>query len=433
MPDNMRLPKGQTRRGSPAASLSRFGWILWLVLLAALGVRVVTFALGDLLRQTNPSLAVLFDSGQSTARAVIAERVLQEDEALVQDAVSGAQNALRSNPLSARAMTVLGNVAEDKNDEAQAARLFERANRSSLRDLTPQLWLLQREIQAGNVSAAIDRLDVIFRGHEPGTLQPLISALSPMIVDARFRPGFAKLLQAETPWRKMVLREVSRGAKDIPGLNALFTALQAGSSPPDGDELKEYLNRLLQEGWVDQAYLVWSKSLPPDRLERLDYLYNARFQYPLTNLPFDWLMPSIQGALVGITTESARRVLNVDFFGGRVRFANVSHLLTLGPGAYKFSGQERAQNLNNERGLRWRIYCLEDPSGSIVASSPLSGDQTWREFSFDFKVPDENCRYQNLLLELPAQVVLETEISGGVSYANLKIQKTDMSEAEKSP
>ena len=419
----MRLSNGQAQQSPRAVILSRFAWILCLLLLAALGVRVVTFAMGDLLRQTNPSLSVLLDSSQSGARATIAERILQEDEALLPDAISGAQNALRSNPLSARALSVLGKVAENKNDEAQAARLFERANRASLRDLTPQVWLLQHEIQAGNVSAAIDRLDVILRGNDPRDLQPLISALSQLIVDPRFRPGFVKLLQSETPWRRMVLREVSRNAKDIPGLNALFTALQAGTSPPDGDELNEYLSRLLREGWVDQAYLTWSKSLSPDRLEKLDYLYNARFQYPLTNLPFDWLMPPIPGALVEITTENARRVLNVDFFGGRVRFANVSHLLTLPPGAYKFSGQERAQNLKNERGLRWRIYCLEDPNGSIVASNPLSNDQPWSEFSFDFVIPDENCRYQNLLLELPAQVVLETEISGGVSYANLKIQK----------
>jgi hypothetical protein len=216
---------------------------------------------------------------------------------------------------------------------------------------------------------------------------------------------------------------VSRGTKDISGLNALFSELQAGSPPPDGDEMKEFLDRLVREGWLDQAYLAWSKSLPPDRLEKVDYLYNARFQYPLTNLPFDWVMPPIQGALVSVSTESSRRVLNVDFFGGRVRFANVSHLLTLPPGAYQFAGQERALNVMNDRGLRWRIYCLEDPNGALVASDPLSDDIPWREFSFDFRIPDDNCRYQNLLLELPAQAALETEISGGVSYANLRIQQ----------
>ena len=402
--------------------VSRFAWIIFLIALVAAGVRIVSFALGDMLRQENPSLSLIFDSGQVTARTLLAERALQEHETLQQDAESSARAALRSNPVSARALTVLANVAENRNDEAQALNLFRLASRASLRDLTPQVWLLQREIQAGDISAVMDRLDVIFRATDPRILQPIVIALMPLITDQRFRPRFVQLLQADTPWREMVLREVSRGTKDLAGLNALFLSLQAGSPPPSGEELSEFLNRLVREGWIDQAYLSWSKSLPQDRLEKSEYLYNARFQYPLTNLPFDWFMPPIQGATMGVTTEDPRRVLNVDFFGGRVRFANVSHILSLAPGTYTFSGQERADNLRNDRGLRWRIYCLQDPSSSLVTTSPLNGIQPWRAFSFEFKVPDDDCRYQNLLLELPAQAVLETEISGGVSYANFQIQ-----------
>lgn len=417
---NATIPKRSTF--SPLA-LTRLVWILWLVLLVALGFRIITFALGDLLQQTNPSLAVLCDSGQSVARVLVAEQLRQEDEARVDDAVSNARAALRSNPFSARALSVLGDVSVGKNDAAQATILFQRANRAALRDLTPQIWLLQSEINAGDIAAVMERVDVILRANDPRVLQPLLTALIPLVTDERFRSHFVGLLQANTPWRKSVLRDVTRGTKDIRGLNALFTSLQASNAPPDTDEMKEYLERLVREGWLDQAYLAWSKFLPPERFENMDYLYNARFQYPLSNLPFDWLMPEIQGAIIAVTTESSLRILNIDFFGGRVRFANVSHILALAPGSYKFSGQERAQNLLNDRGLRWRIYCMEDPNGSSLGvSDVLKGERAWRELSIDFEVPEDNCRYQNLLLELPAQVVLDTEISGGVSYSALKLQ-----------
>ena len=407
----------------PPLPIWRFVWIAFPILLAALGVRIVTFALGDLLPTTNPSLSVLFDAGQVDARVAIAERLLQQNEASVEDAISQAQMALRYNPLSSRALTVLGRAAANTNKDEQAFLLFQWANRASIRDLAAQLWLLQRDIRAGSFAAVMDRLDVILRANDPRALQSLIPALTPLFADERFRTRFVALAEANAPWRSRVLNEVSQSTKDIASLNALFTALQAGNSPPSNGELKEFLARLLKEGWVDQAYLAWSKSLPADRLQKSDYLYNGRLQYPLTNVPFDWLFEPIQGALIGVTDENSRRVLSVDFFGGRVPFRNVSHLLSLPPGAYKFAGQERAQNLLNDRGLTWRIYCLENPDDSLAVSSRLTGDTPWRAFNVDLKIPDENCRYQNLVLELRAQVVLQTEISGGVSFSELRIEQ----------
>ena len=65
-----------------------------------------------------------------------------------------------------------------------------------------------------------------------------------------------------------------------------------------------------------------------------------------------------------------------------------------------------------------------DPdANAIMATDLLSGDSPWRDFSAKIAVPAANCRYQSLVLELPARVTLETEIRGGVSFANLVIDK----------
>ena len=111
--------------------------------------------------------------------------------------------------------------------------------------------------------------------------------------------------------------------------------------------------------------------------------------------------------------------MNVDFFGGRVKFEHVSHLLNLAPGSYRFQGRERAQALQNERGLQWRIACADGEGESLGTTDPLNGDIAWRPFAVDFTVPTGKCFYQYLVLELRARAALETEVVGRVSYADL--------------
>jgi hypothetical protein len=114
--------------------------------------------------------------------------------------------------------------------------------------------------------------------------------------------------------------------------------------------------------------------------------------------------------------------LAVDFFGGRVPFQHVQHDLLLPPGKYRLRGQERAEALQNERGLRWRIACTHEPAGTLAATENLRGDVDWRPFAVDFEVP-ETCGAQRLFLELPARVLMEQEVSGGVRYKDLDVEQ----------
>ena len=172
----------------------------------------------------------------------------------------------------------------------------------------------------------------------------------------------------------------------------------------------------------DEAHDAWLRSLPPEHREEADLLYNAQFRYPITNLPFDWVIAPVPHAAAQVDTQNDTRVLNAEFFGGRVNFEHVSHLLNLAPGAYRFEGRERSQNLQNEQGLRWRIFCIGDTSDTLGATDLVSGEIPWREFGMEFVVPTGECLYQKLVLELPARTALETEIRGRVSYADLDLR-----------
>ena len=129
---------------------------------------------------------------------------------------------------------------------------------------------------------------------------------------------------------------------------------------------------MIGAGRAEQAYLLWTQSLPPERLSKLGYLYNAGFEYPVSNLPFDWVFAKVDSAIVELSAETDTPVLQLGFFGGRVSKPLVSHLLTLPPGTYRFTGREHSDALMNERGLRWRIFCLERPDESITRRRHLS-------------------------------------------------------------
>ena len=143
----------------------------------------------------------------------------------------------------------------------------------------------------------------------------------------------------------------------------------------------------------------------PERREEADLLYNQGFRYQLTNLPFDWVIAPVPNASVGFETQAGVQVMNVDFFGGRVKFEHVSHLLNLAPGSYRFQGRERAQALQNERGLQWRICCVDGEGENLGTTDPLSGDIPMAAFRCGF-----HCSNRQMLLPVPC---LGTPCAGG--------------------
>jgi hypothetical protein len=393
--------------------------VAFVVFLIGVAVSIVRLGAGEVLRASNPALALWFDPGQSDARVTVSQSRWLEDQDNVDDAATGAREALAYSPLSPGALTFLAQLSEHKGDLSKAAALMQWASRVDQRSIVAQIWLLNQDIKEARVPDTLRRMDVLFRGQE--SVDKLVAVLAPILTSEAYQASLIALLRTEPTWRSRFLAILAASAKDLAGLGRLYTALRATDNPPTIVETEPFLARLVNEERFDEAYVVWTQSLPPERLSKLGYLYNAHFQYPLDDLPFGWEFVPVDGALARAEIEGGRRILDVDFFGSRVIFQHVSHLLALPPGSYKFSGQERSQNLQNERGLRWRIICVGKNGATLGATELMAGDAPWREFGVGFDVPSDNCPYQKLVLELPARTNIETEIVGGASYANLEI------------
>jgi tetratricopeptide (TPR) repeat protein len=403
------------------AALVGFARLVFVGLLLALGVSILRHSLADYLSgEADPALAIVIDPTQASARVAVSERLMADSK--ITDAIVGGREALRHNPLLPEALTLLARASEQEGDIDRATQLMNLATRVNLRDLRSQLWLLDQDLRGGRVNLALNRIDLLLRGQFPQAIGPLVPALAPILIREPYRLGYVKLLRTNPRWREVWFVDLLRRSDDLSALTYLFAELQADEPGPTEGELQVLLSRLTDAGMFDEAHDIWLRSLPADRREEADLLYNQEFRYPLTNLPFDWVIQPVSNAMIDVGTQNGARAVNVDFFGGRVKFEHVSHLLNLAPGPYRFQGRERSQDLQNERGLRWRIACVGDDAETLGATDLVNGDTPWRTFVVDFMVPTGKCPYQKLVLELPARAALETEVVGRVSYADLDLR-----------
>jgi len=397
------------------------GRVAFVALLLALSVKIVRFSLGDLLSGDDPELSTIVDPTQTEARVTLSRRLMMSDLSKTDQALAGAREALRDNPLTPEALTLLARASEQKGDEDRASQLMILASRVNPKDLISQLWLLNQDLRNARVDSALERIDVLLRGR-PSGIDQLAPALASIVTHEPYRSAYVKLLRANPPWRPVWFVDVLSRATDLTALDYLFAELQAAEPGPNEKELTVFLTRLIEGGMFDEAHDAWLRSLPPERREEADLLYNAQFHYPLRNLPFEWVITPVPRALAHVETQNNKSILSTIFLGGPVDFKDVSHLVNLSPGTYRFKGREQSEDLQNELGLRWRIFCVDDNADTLATTELMNGDTPWRDFSVDFVVPTGKCPYQKLVLELPARTPLETEIRGRASYADLDLR-----------
>jgi hypothetical protein len=385
----------------------------------ALTWRLLSISLAGAIGGSQPEIALLLDSARTTFALQIADRALSNDDPKdLESARDRLLDALRRNPLAPQVLTSLALLAEQTQDPVRAESLMRLGGAGSARDVLAHSWLLDYDLRGGEISAAVRRVDLLLRA-APRRTQTILQAAMPILTHETAVAPLAEALAAMPPWREAALRVLTRNA-DTRFLWDLYEVLQKAPVRVDPAELQPFLERLVRENQFDAAFLLWSDIVPPERLARADLLFNGRFQYPVSNLPFDWTIRPVAGALVRVSGRRGGRALNIDFFGARVPFRHVSHLMMLSPGDYRFVGLESATNLRNERGMRWRITCGGD-SVALAETPLLVGEIAWRPIAVDFTVP-EDCVAQNLVLELAARVVIEQEVSGGVSYMGLGIE-----------
>ncbi len=408
---------GFLRRVLVAGVLLGLMWIGW---------SIVAQTAAQNLAISDPDAALSWVAHEPDALDQLAQQELPDPDGNLDAAQDWAQRALRSNPLDARALSLLGLIAERKSDRQSADALMRISGARTWRDRITQSWLFDRDVRRGDYEHALPHVDAILRT-DPEFNTELLPVFAWFTANSRAFKALTDFLATSPPWRSWLLRELSGRLVDRSRLVQLYSALKETENPPTIDELRPYLTRLIKDGDFEQAYQMWRDTLPPALRANETYPYNRDFDAPMDELPFNWVLNTIPGADIQIVSSpdgGRKRALRVQFSGARVDFANVKQLLLLPPGNYTLGGRVKTQELQTSRGLWWHIFCADDVTKTLAQTELVSGTVAWTDFKVDFQVPTKACKAQWLQLELPARIATEHKIEGQVWYQYLQIAPT---------
>lgn len=337
-----------------------------------------------------------------------------------------ATRVLKAEPLNSNAIRALGFVNDLQGRMDDARRFMEVAVRRSMHDEEARYWLLVDALRQQNIDLALTQLDLFYRGFARARPR-ILTAFAALADHPQGQAAMIEALKADPPWRNRFLRTYPANTKDDRNPMQIIVALRAAGQEIGDDIIHAFGNALVRKRKFNEAYYLWLQSLPSDRLQNLPLLYNGDFELPIEREPFNWRLGNARGAVTEIAPNETGEgsVLQLLFFGERVAYAHTRQFLMLTPGQYRLTGLYSSHNLNNPRGLQWRVVCIgAEGTRRIGESERIRGHAPrWNEFAFEFDVPADDCPAQELVLILPARNAPERMIAGRILFDKLNIER----------
>jgi hypothetical protein len=335
------------------------------------------------------------------------------------------ESAVMREPLNARALRILGQLADLSKDDDDAAKYMATAARLSLHESPAVYWLMRKSAEANDYKQAISYADALMRT-DPGFGTYAVPVLAHFAEQKASKDAVTALLESNPPWRGAFFGALPYNVTDARTPLDLLLALRTTPTPPTPDDIRGYLSFLIQRKFYELAYYTWLQFRPPDDLRNVNLLFNGSFDLAPSGLPFDWVITQGSGVTIDIVPrpdKKDQRALLVDFLFGRVDYHSVNEMVLLTPGTYQFNGQYNGK-IVGPRGLKWRLICVDEAKTRIGESQMISGGTSaWKDFQFAFSVPLADCRAQYVQLDLDARMASEELVSGSMLFDGLRISR----------
>ena len=331
--------------------------------------------------------------------------------------------ALMDDPLQARGLRILAQLADIANSEPEAWKYMHGAVQLSLHDIVANYWLMQKSAEAKDYKSTIYYADILLRT-EPRFITFVMPVISRITQEKQSIDLLKSQLINNPPWRRAFFDALPNYVTDARIPLDLLLALRKSAVPPSSSDIQPYLQFLIAHKFYDLAYYTWLQFLPPEQLRVAGLLFNGNFEFRPSGLPFDWVTSSGSGAAVEIVStpdQTVGHALKVDFEYGRVDYHSVTELVMLAPGKYEFRAKYQGQLLG-PRGLKWRAVCADNATVPIGESTMMTGIASqWKDVDFTFSVPSTGCRAQYVRLDLDARSASEELVSGTMLFRRVQI------------
>lgn len=342
------------------------------------------------------------------------------------------EGELVSEPLDSVHLKKLAVYAKASGNGARSDALALIAAQRSLRDVEAQALALDIFLRKQDYARSVRILDAVLRtrGKGQAALFPLLGTFA---ANPGALPALAEVLGANPPWRANFLIDLARSSENANVPFQLLAMLKGTASPPQANEVRALIVRLLADRNYDRAYYVWLDNLPSQDLKKVGLVFDGGFESGSRDLLFDWTFrerKNVDVRVISKRSSQADNTLRIDFAKNSSPFSDVSQTLYLTAGNYRLEGEVKTENLQNEKGLRWKILCVNEARQFLAATPRHNGTSDWISFAADFNVPADSCVMQRLVLVLDAKSALDQNISGRIWYDNLKISNLDLIQTE---
>lgn len=373
--------------------------------------------------QTIPQEANLRNGGSADAASETKTGNVWEVDQLRKEEVRRlAVKAIVNDPLNAEAFRLLAETSDHSDD---VRRMMQETLKRSRRHPTALLWVLNDSVARSDFKAVLVHADLLLRVN-PELSAEAFNFLARIAETPEGRALLVQELAKAPPWRNSFFDALPGNVKDLSIPRELLIALKETTKPPKNKELSPYLLFLIHSNLVDAAYDAWLQFLPEAERNRLGLLTHPNFEEDSTGLPFDWQIAQGSNSVAELSPVDGQteRALRVSFSGGRVQFPEVSQVVRLTPGKYRFLGNLRG-SMTAKRGLRWQLRCLGGAHQILGETDMLIGQsENWRVFSFEADVPEsEDCHGQVLRLFHDSRTASEQLIYGQAWFGGLRLEQ----------
>lgn len=328
-------------------------------------------AISGVARIKAPQAALLAMSNESAALASRADQIFFANPKSPPRAVElFARRAIENQPINAKALRILGYVADAKGDTEMAEKYVRMAAKLSRREPGAQLWLIEASARKGDVRQTLVHYDIALRT-KPDTQTILFPRLVNAIEDREIRTALKPYIRAKNGWAAGFLYFANTNSKNLPSLVDLIveTGGLVDAESAKGQELG-LLGRLVAEGLFADARRLYLQlpSAKPVRLASAAFDVSdrdARFG------PMGWQLLEDPDAGGGFTGNADDKQTMLSIFANSATTRPVAmKLLYLKPGRYLFSARLANLDRGDSGFLRWQLRCpaIDGPPAWIIDS-----------------------------------------------------------------
>lgn len=389
---------------------------------AALGLSAHFAAQAEIGDSDAASRALSWNAREPTALYAQALAELGENPAGARATLA---RAFAENPAQVRPLIALAVLAQDDPGQGDAESLVRAAVGLMPTDPWVRIKAASYWAARGDLTQAMGQWSLALEV-DPGARAKLFPIFLKLAEDPRTLPVFQPLMATPPVWWEPFFGVLAKRALDIQPVRLLFAERRESARAPISEpERQAYVERLKRQGLIAEAYIEWVNGLSRGQRAKLGLLHDGGFELEPANWGFDWHLRSGPRALVDRAqtygTDGAQG-LHILFDRQERPFGEVYQPLFLDPGSYRLTGKVRTDSLDSPGGLKWVLRCVLPGRQDLGESERFLGGNPWRDFSFDFQVPD-SCRLQELRLVSAGKRPFEHAITGGAWFDRMAIRR----------